>query len=220
MTAIEGLFECVREGAACVIEGVTRLVDDELFPEERAHVRNAVAKRRAEFGTARQFARQALGTLGVPAGALVPEADRAPIWPAGVVGSITHTDQYCAVVVARSPPWRAVGLDVETVRPLDDGVLGAILVPAERAWLDAQPPAARDALAVVFFSAKEAFYKCQYPVTRRFLDFHEVEIRLSGDDRFEAHLLAAPDPRFPSHALGRRAMEGGRVLCAVELRLT
>ena len=87
--------------AGCVAEeAVPQLHDAELFPEERACLAKAVEKRRAEFGTARVCARRALAQLGFPPMPLVPNKDRSPVWPQGVVGSITHTRGYCAVIVA------------------------------------------------------------------------------------------------------------------------
>jgi 4'-phosphopantetheinyl transferase EntD len=38
--------------------------------------------------------------------------------------------------------------------------------------------AERGRAAKILFSAKEAFYKCQYTVTERFLDFTDVELSI------------------------------------------
>ena len=103
---------------AVVVEAPPSLVDDLLLPDERAYIRGAAPGRRAEFGTARVLARRALAALGLPPVSLVPRADRAPVWPAGVAGSIAHGAGRCAVVLERSPPVRAVGLDIEAVSRL------------------------------------------------------------------------------------------------------
>src|SRR5918999_6186071 len=73
-----------------------------MFSTEAAAVANAVAERRREFGTVRHCARKALRQLGVPAVPILPDVDRAPRWPVGVVGSMTHCTGYRAAALARS----------------------------------------------------------------------------------------------------------------------
>jgi 4'-phosphopantetheinyl transferase EntD len=201
-----------------VVEAPARLVDSELYPEELDYIRRAVPARPAEFGTARVCARSALAAMGFAPAPLVPRADRAPIWPPGVVGSISHTRSYCAVVVAPSPPLRSVGLDVESLSVLEPEVIALILTPRELGWLRTQPAHRRDDLAVTVFCAKEAFYKCQYPVTEMFLEFGDVEIDLRQDDgTFAVRVLEPAWPLGTTRLEGRMAYESGRVLCGVEL---
>jgi 4'-phosphopantetheinyl transferase EntD len=69
-----------------------------LFPEEQAVIVNAVEARRREFGTVRRCAREALASLGYPPAPLLPGQERAPQWPAGIVGSMTHCTDYRAAV--------------------------------------------------------------------------------------------------------------------------
>jgi 4'-phosphopantetheinyl transferase EntD len=192
--------------------------DASLTPEELHHIRNAVAGRRAEFGTARVLVRRALAELGLPAASVVPGKDRAPVWPAGVTGSITHSRGYCAVVVAKSPPVRAIGLDVETRRPLEARVVEKILTPGERAWLAGRAEESRNELALLVFSAKEAYYKCQYTLTTRFLGFQDVEIDADLDaQRFEARALVPGLPAEVMRLAGRFAFDAEKVTCGVEL---
>jgi len=178
-TAIAPLFDtaCITEEAA------PHLVDDELFEDELAHIAQSVPKRRAEFGTARVCARRALLRLGHPAMSLVPHKDRAPRWPAGVVGSIAHTKDYCGVVVAHADRMLSVGLDVETDKPLGADIAKRICTPRELAHLGARVE--RD--AVVYFSIKEALYKCLYPLTQTYMDFMDAEL----DVDFEAGVYRA-----------------------------
>ena len=71
-----------------------------------------------------------------------------------------------------------VGLDVEQDEELRPELERMICTPPERAWLDSQPSARRGQLGKLFFSAKEAFYKAQYPLTRAYLDFRDVDLHL------------------------------------------
>jgi 4'-phosphopantetheinyl transferase EntD len=215
------VLESLFPHASFVAEAAPRLADDELLPEERAHIRGAVASRRAEFATARLCARRGLAAMGIAPVPLVPAQDRAPTWPDGVVGSITHTHGYCAVVLGRSPPLRSIGLDVEGLRELEEGVVDLILTERERAWLGSQGDArSRSSLeqALLVFSAKEAFYKCQYPLTHRYLDFHDVELDVPPrDGRFSVTVRKPDWPAVVARLEGRFAFGADRVFCGVEL---
>jgi 4'-phosphopantetheinyl transferase EntD len=193
-----------------------RLVDDALFPEELRHVERAVDKRRAEFGTARVCARRALSQLGAPNVALVPRSDRSPRWPAGFVGSISHTKGCCAAVVARARATSALGLDMEQDTPLKNNLIPATCTLSERQFLLAQPKSRQGRLAKVFFSAKEAFYKCQYPLTKTFLDFQQVELHLDATEG----TFAVSDVALPPHQKAQARRMKGRVLFAAGLIVT
>lgn len=211
------LFATIFSEGTLVCEGDVRLVDDQLMPEELDCVRNAAESRRAQFGTGRLCARQALARLGLPDAPLTVAPGGSPRWPDGVVGSITHTSSYCAVVVKPSPPWRSVGLDAEELRRLEPGVVELITTDDERRWLASLPPSAHDDYALLLFSAKEAYFKLQYPLTGRFLDFPEVQIDanlLAGS--FQA-IARVEMPSSLASVSGRFAMADGRVLCGVEL---
>jgi 4'-phosphopantetheinyl transferase EntD len=210
-TLIQPLF-----GAHCFTEeAVPALMDAELFAEERAFISRAVPKRRAEFGTARVCARRALARMGIAPLALVPEDDRAPRWPTGTVGSISHTHGYCAVVVTQSAHYVSVGLDVEQDRELAPDLLAMICTAREREILATRP---QDAL--LYFAAKEAFYKCQYPLTKTFLDFQDVELDVDfAGGTFRSRVLKRLEarPRWLDHMPGRFIRSSGLWLCGVTL---
>jgi 4'-phosphopantetheinyl transferase EntD len=93
-----------------------------LFPEEQAAIANAKGKRRNEFTTVRHCARLALAGLGLPPSALVPGKNRAPQWPPGILGSMTHCDGYRAAAVTHSSLAYTIAIDAEPHAPLPDGV--------------------------------------------------------------------------------------------------
>jgi 4'-phosphopantetheinyl transferase EntD len=202
-----------------LLEAPAAIVDPELYAEELAAVAGAVSSRRAEFGTARVLARRALARIGVAPAPLVAAEGRGPTWPSGSVGCIAHTHGHCAVVVGPRPPLRSIGIDVEVLRPLEPDVVDLVLTAPEKAWLMTQPAARRADLAMTFFCAKEAYYKCQHPLTRAFLEFGDVEVDLHPEDgTFDVRLLARPMPPETARLRGRFAFENGRVLCGVEVR--
>lgn len=153
-------------------------VDDALFPEEIAYLAEAAEVRRAEFGTARVCARRALAELGIAPMPLVPNADRSPVWPRGVRGSIAHGSGWCAAAVTSAPDILGLGLDIEDSSSLAPALESLVCTDVERAWLDRRPATERGTLAKLIFCAKEAVYKSQFPLTGDWLDFHDVIIRL------------------------------------------
>lgn len=186
-----------------VVEATPEMYGGALLPEEEPAVAKAVEKRRREFTAGRNAARAALEKLELPAVALPQEEDRTPRWPTGVVGSITHTKGRCAVAVARRGPILGVGFDIEQADPLKDGMLRLIATPDEQQQL-ARLPAGVD-WGKVTFSAKEAFYKCYYPLARTYLGFHDVELAIDPEARTFVAAIVNPDkPAFE----GLRSLQG------------
>jgi 4'-phosphopantetheinyl transferase EntD len=214
--SLDDLFDCHVETA----HGSPELVDEALFPEELAVVAHAVAKRRAEFGVGRLCAKRALAALGIVPAPLLPNRHRAPAWPAGIVGSIAHTTGYCAAVVTRTAEADGIGLDVERDVPLEETLEQRICIAAERRWLDGQPAAERGRLGMLIFSAKEAFYKCQHPITEEFLGFQDVELALDLEQgRFEIAAITRPGRDWDRvrRARGRFRREEGLILAGATL---
>nr|WP_203614820.1 4'-phosphopantetheinyl transferase superfamily protein [Streptomyces sp. SID13726] len=153
-----------------------------LYPEEAALVAAAVAKRRREFAMVRACARRAMEKLGVPPQPVLPGERGAPQWPAGITGSMTHCDGYCAAALVRAADLASLGIDAEPHGPLPEGVLESVSLPGERVRLrdlSARHPAVHwDRL---LFSAKESVYKAWFPLTGKWLDFSEADIEVTVD---------------------------------------
>jgi 4'-phosphopantetheinyl transferase EntD len=147
-----------------------------LLPAEAAYLGRAVPKRVQEFAAGRLCARRALAEFGVMDFALQVAGDRQPIWPDSMVGSITHTGRLCVAVVAERKRLAAVGVDSEIVGDVARDTWSTICGPGEAAWLDSLPASQQAAAVTLIFSAKEAFYKCQYPVAGEWLNFHDLLI--------------------------------------------
>ncbi len=189
-----------------------------LLPEEEPLIARAVDRRREEFTTARGCARQALAELGVPPAPLLAGPRREPLWPAGVVGSLTHCDGYRAAAVARSTDLAAIGIDAEPDQPLPDGVLARVALAEERDALGRLRAGAHaDRL---LFSAKESVFKAWYPLARRWLGFTDAVVDLDPGGSFRVRLLV-PGPELGGRELrglaGRWAAAGGLLVTAVTL---
>jgi 4'-phosphopantetheinyl transferase EntD len=165
-----GLYPLRVAAAELRGEGDPSLLD----PEEAAFVANAAVERVREFAAGRLCARRALAEFGIANFALKVAPDRRPLWPDALVGSITHTAGLCAAVVAERTLLAAIGLDTEVSGAVKRELWPGICVAREIEWLDSVEPARQAAAATLIFSAKEAFYKCQYPLTAERLNFSDL----------------------------------------------
>ena len=163
-----------------------------LYPDEARHLQKAVRKRAEEFAAGRLCARLLLREFGIQNFAIEVGADRQPLWPKELVGSITHTTGFCAAVVAHKKSLRSVGIDTEIAGSVKTDLWRGICTPSETTWLRALPESERLAAATLIFSAKEAFYKCQFTVTQERLGFHDVSVELPawGEKRGAFKIIA------------------------------
>ena len=164
----------------------------DLLPAEAVYVAKAIAKRVNEFAAGRACARQALAAFGVTEFALLAAPDRQPLWPADYVGSITHTDGFCAAAVVPRSKFMALGLDSERSGAPTLDIWPTLCRPEELAWVDSLPSEERSAAVTLIFSAKEAVYKCQYPVTGEWLDFHDLKIEVPDWGQPRGRFLVTP----------------------------
>jgi 4'-phosphopantetheinyl transferase EntD len=170
--------------------------DAVLFPEEEAVISRAVDKRRREFRTVRHCARRALTKLGVPPAAVLPGERREPVWPPGVVGSLTHCTGYRAAAVAHRRDVLTMGIDAEPHEPLPPDVADVIALDEELVGL-VELTAVDSAVCWdrVLFCAKETVYKAWFPLTHRWLGFEQARVTIDApmightDGTFSARLL-------------------------------
>jgi 4'-phosphopantetheinyl transferase EntD len=191
-----------------------------LYPEEEVALGNAVEKRRREFVTARALARDALSRLGVPPQPIAAGSRGEPLWPEGVVGSITHCSGYRACAVARRADLATIGVDAEVDEALPERLLPDIALPEERRRLDAlareDPGVSWDRL---LFSIKESIYKAWFPLALCWLGFEDASVTIDrGRGTFSAQLLV-PGPTLHGRKLdgfsGRWLSSNGLVLSAI-----
>ncbi|UXY23938.1 4'-phosphopantetheinyl transferase superfamily protein [Streptomyces cynarae] len=198
--------------------------DVRILPEEVAALGRVPQARMWEFAAGRTCARRAMRALGLPTAPVLIGAHREPVWPRGIVGSITHCPGYCAAAVALGRDLAAVGIDAEPHEALPAGVLEAISAAAERAALEALPsgPVCWDR---VLFSAEESIYKAWFALTRTWLDFTDVVVTVhvvsvhASDGSFHGRLIerAAADERAPTGLDGCFVVGAGLVLTAVTM---
>jgi 4'-phosphopantetheinyl transferase EntD len=215
------MIDALLPAAVIAVEAFDDRVPAPLFPEEERLVAKAVEKRRREFATGRRCARDGLAALGHPPTALPRGEWGSPVWPAGVVGSITHCAGYRAAVVASADRVWSVGIDAEPNEPMPNGVLDHVTGPGERAavadLLGRDGPVRWDRL---LFSAKESVYKVCFPLLRRFMEFGAAEVTMDEAGGFTARLtIPGPciDGREVTVLTGRWLAAEGLLLTAITL---
>jgi 4'-phosphopantetheinyl transferase EntD len=190
-----GVIEEIVPKSAASAESFGGSLGTGLFPEEATLVARATEKRRREFTTGRECARGALAALGIAAAPILRGYRGAPLWPDGIVGSITHCAGYCAAAVARKYDLLTIGLDAEPNAALPGGVLELISLPAERARLRelaaTAPAISWDRL---LFCAKEAVYKAWFPLTGQWLGFADADITIDAKERAFNARIQVPAP--------------------------
>jgi 4'-phosphopantetheinyl transferase EntD len=145
-------------------------------PAEMSFANGLAPRRQAEFRHGRSCARAALarmglGSVGIPAG-----RNREPLWPQGIVGSITHAGAAAAAAVGPASRFDSLGLDLEPATELETDLRARVCRPEELGRLPV-PPGLAGRQAKLVFSAKEAAYKALWPLLRSFIEFHELEIQ-------------------------------------------
>lgn len=193
--------------ALCV--ATPAMFDAALPPEEADIVAGSVASRRREFAAGRTAARQALLRLGECPTRILKRGDGAPLWPEGIVGSLSHSGACCVAAVARARQVVALGLDVEGAERLPHDTIRLICSDAERRATTGWPQPQRDLAFKIMFSAKESIYKAYAPRYGRFLDFRDVEIDGAPMDSGNGRLRATA---------ANRAIVGGAFVASLEIR--
>jgi enterobactin synthetase component D len=143
----------------------------------------------------------------VSEGRITIGVDRAPVWPAGVVGAITHAEGFAAAAVARAADAAGIGLDSEGLlsASAQDAVYSLAVTRDEMEAL-AGARLGETTLLTVVFSAKESLFKCLYPIVGHYFDFHDAAIVdvNEGDRTFLAELRTELGGLAPGTRVGGR----------------
>lgn len=195
------------------------------FPDialpERLH--GAVRKRHIEYLAGRWCAREAMKVRHAhhAHGHIETGEEREPLWPDGVVGSITHTQGFVSAAIADASALRSIGVDSEEIFTVDRARrLARHLAPRGELTTLARADLDEGALAATVFSVKESVYKCLHPFVRSFFGFDAAEvIELSREGAVRVRLTETLTREFREGYVleGRVAITAGHVHTAVAL---
>lgn len=148
------------------------------LPEE---ITKAVPKRKAEFLAGRYVAKQVAIALGIPEGAsteLKIGPHRAPVWPEGLRGSITHNTSTAICMMSDSESVHSLGIDIEhivTDDMLDD--IASQVCEEQETQLIVSHGIDKNTAVTLIFSAKESIFKALYSRIGEYFDFDLVTLR-------------------------------------------
>ena len=142
-------------------------------------------KRKKEFIAGRLCALEAIKSLSIePPETISIGANREPLWPSGLCGSISHSKNRAVAVVSNSLV--GVGVDTEESIQLDrlKKIGGQFIGENEQKFLQDSP-----LNGTIIFSAKESLFKALYPSVKQFFGFKDAEILQIGSGEFLIRLL-------------------------------
>ena len=137
-------------------------------------------KRNHEFLLGRLAIKDALGSFGnVPAWIERDPLTKAPNWPKGIAGSLSHSSGLALAVVSDSPPILGLGVDIEKAnRTIDPKIERHICTQDESEDLHSLHSENFAIRLLLTFSAKESLYKCFYgKIPRNLLRFKNVSLK-------------------------------------------
>ncbi|MFT7620524.1 MAG: 4'-phosphopantetheinyl transferase EntD [Planctomycetota bacterium] len=188
--AMTDIVEKIREALSIMLPpnvvfevGPCAEITEELHPAEALQATKYGSKRLVEFRASRTLARRLLIQLGQEPAAILNGENREPIWPAGIAGTISHSGDVVIVALAHEQDVMSLGVDIEVRDSLKQDLWSKILCPQEIAFVEKLDDGEAGRLSLLFFSAKESFYKAQFPLTRKFLSFDSISLEKPDEER-------------------------------------
>lgn len=167
-----------------------------LFPEEEERLPDRVLpSRRRDYTLGRTAARLALVQIGVNAGPILIGPRREPLWPDGVVGSISHAAGFATAIVARQTDHAGLGIDIEHGGRYFPELVEHVAFGPERKAIARSGDVPKATLEL--FSAKESVYKAFSPRVGRYFGFSAARIEWRGD-LLTARLMKRLDAAYPN----------------------
>jgi enterobactin synthetase component D len=152
-----------------------RRIDVEVpAPFGQARVRSRVN----DILVGRACAQLALQQAGASSNHVGTSPGRAPIWPEGWTGSISHAAGIAWAVAAKRSDFASLGIDLEHLLAAEalESVRSVALTPDERRFEGWNGPNEVAWLSTLLFSAKESIFKCLNPLVEEFIEFTEMEL--------------------------------------------
>jgi enterobactin synthetase component D len=148
--------------------------------------------------------------------------DRAPVWPADICGSITHSHGWAAAIVGHQQQWRGLGLDMEHLLDSERArrLAGEILTDDELQRMAAGPEEQVALLVTLTFSLKESLFKAIYPLVQKhfyFKDAQLLEWSDSGSARLRLQIDLSSEWRNGTELDAQFSVQKGQLLSLVSI---
>ncbi|RXJ71045.1 phosphopantetheinyl transferase [Veronia nyctiphanis] len=141
------------------------------------HIVKSVKKRQAEYLAGRYLAKLAQERLNGIASEIATGPQREPLWPNGLIGSISHhQSQAVCALTKQSNPEQGIGIDIESVvdEETQAALIKTVVIEEERMLLKNYFTESEGLTAI--FSAKESIFKACYPQVKGYFDFLDVQL--------------------------------------------
>lgn len=139
---------------------------------------NSVSSRQAEHLAGRLAAKLAISSLGASVNSTIPIGENGePIWPQGVVASISHTSNLAMCCASLATRQAFVGIDIENIisSEVASDISNVVLNLKERFIVDSTNLEFEIGVTLCF-SAKESLFKALYKYVKNYFDFQDAEI--------------------------------------------
>jgi 4'-phosphopantetheinyl transferase EntD len=154
---------------------------DVLTHRERSLTKRFNIKRSLDFSTGRFCAKKALLSLGINNADILIGDNNEPLWPQNITGSISHSNHLVGAITSSKDKVISIGIDIETIGKVGPDVWNLVFTTAEQNFISALEKHQQELYSTLLFSAKECFYKLQFPLTKQYIDFKEVEITIKNN---------------------------------------
>lgn len=171
-----------------IVEDSPFITIDDLLYEEKLLVRESWSEARLKtFVLGRCAAHCALKALKREVVPVLRGEGGEPIWPAGIVGSISHKDRIAVAAVGRKEKYKGMGIDIEDLTiALSEKECSLFCTPAEMQGIRKKQKTPIDV-----FSCKEAILKAYYESFNKLCNWEDIDVMtLSGmPDAMSLHLF-------------------------------
>ncbi|ASD68775.1 hypothetical protein B1L02_18265 [Pseudoalteromonas piscicida] len=144
------------------------------FPDS---LRSAVKSRQSEFLAGRFCASQAIKSLNNSSGQIPIGENRQPMWPEGLLGSISHIETSAICAAAIESEYKYLGIDIENwiSRQVSYEIKDLIISSEEESILKHSDFSDIESITLLF-SAKESLFKAIYKYVGKYFGFEAAKL--------------------------------------------
>lgn len=169
--------------ASCFLyENVTQ---NSLLPEEKLITEKFAEVRSQSFANGRYAARMAMKKLDIHDFPLLIGKNKAPIWPKGIKGSISHCHDAAIAIASKAEDYLNLGVDIEKHQRCKKELWQSIFLEEEIEFLNSLKESEQVKHATLLFSAKESYFKLLNPIMNKWIGFHDAKISLKSKQSFD-----------------------------------
>jgi 4'-phosphopantetheinyl transferase EntD len=175
MISIAGLPNTIVSTFKLLTEAYPDLHSDEIQTMNGPHT----PARLREYSFGRSCAKDGIRNLkGTEILSIPSSSTGEPIWPMGISGSISHKREIVGAVIGDIKVHRSLGLDIEIPKKSDETLIDKVCTSKEKEMIQNLDRTLWSKYVCILFSAKESFFKFQYPILSLDLHFTDVEVEL------------------------------------------